>query len=137
MNETRLGLQDYATPLRTIIAVFPTLLAAQHNPLCDAANQITVTLTANADLPENTTLTLRGLTGAQNENTSAQPVSSAHPRMIAGGAGAWEQATGTLTMIVGSAAAPVARAHHVLSTWWSPPLPPPVLSGHAASLTPY
>ena len=40
VNETRLGLQDYATPLRTIIAVFPTLLAAQHNPLCGAANQV-------------------------------------------------------------------------------------------------
>jgi len=122
VDEYRLGLANHALPLLVLVPIFPSNEIAQHNPLCDASNQITVTLTANSDFPSGSVLTLSGLTGAQNEDTPTFDITSAHPQMVIGGtghggAGVWGRDDGTLALTIANNTMPVAREDNVLTFW--------------------
>ena len=75
---------------------FTTKWISQSNPFAGEANTILVTLTANVHLPEGSTVSIMGLTGAQTPDTTSLAV-DAHSCNLQT-SGHWYQSTGFLTV---------------------------------------
>ena len=75
---------------------FTTKWISQSNPFVGEANTILVSLTANVPLPEGSTVSIMGLTGAQTPDTASLAV-DAHSCNL-GTSGHWYQSTGFLTV---------------------------------------
>jgi hypothetical protein len=93
------GVTDGADPLTVVVPSFTVKSIGQSTPASGATNTLTVSLTADFDLPAGSTVTITGLTGSQTTGSSVTVTSTGH---LLGTSGAWTQTPGQLVLTVAS-----------------------------------
>ena len=68
----------------------------QSTPVSGATNTVTMKLKLDVDLPENSTVTITGLTGSQTATSGSLAVTSTSSRL--GRTGVWTQGSGQLVL---------------------------------------
>jgi hypothetical protein len=92
------GVANGADPLLLVVPSFTLRSIRQSTPGSGATNTLTVSLTANFDLPAGSWVTITGLTGSPIADRASLPVSSTGG--LLGTSGAWTQASGQLVLWV-------------------------------------
>jgi hypothetical protein len=93
-----LGVQKGRSPMLLVTPGFYASGVGQTFPLVSASNTITATLAGSVDFPENSTITLTGLTGTQTGDSSLLAVTSFPSNVFEGDAGEWNTTEGTLRL---------------------------------------
>ena len=94
------GVSNGANPLEVLVPAFSAKGIGQSTPGSGETNRITVTLTANYNLADGSTVTISGLTGSQTADAASLAVTSTNGDL--GTTGAWTQGTGTLVLTAAS-----------------------------------
>ena len=89
--------------MRVIVPSLSVKSIGQSTPLAGATVTISVTLTANVDIPNDSTVTIVGLTGTQTASSGALVVASTDGTTsgLMESSGVWTQSTGTLVLTAG------------------------------------
>ena len=93
---TVFGVADGANPLEVVVPTFSIKTIQQGTPVSSRNNTITVTLKANYDLPDTSTVTISGLTGSITDDSASLNITSTDNRL--GTTAAWTKSTGTLLL---------------------------------------
>ena len=86
-NSTIFGVAGGANPLEVLVPAFSVKTIRQSTPVSGQTNTLTVTLTANYDLTDGSTVTISGLTGTQTSDDGSLSVTSSNGDL--GSSGAW------------------------------------------------
>ena len=92
---TLYGVANGADPLTVEVPAFSVKSIQQNTPLSGSTNTITVTLTANIDLADGSSVTILGLTGSQTNDASLTVTSTSG---LLGVTGTWTKAEGKLVL---------------------------------------
>jgi hypothetical protein len=90
------GVANGADPLTVVVPSFTLKSIRQSTPGSGATNTLTVSLTADFDLPAGSTVTITGLTGSQTADSASVTVTSTGG--LLGSSGAWTQSSGQLVL---------------------------------------
>ena len=99
-NSELFGVSNGTNPLEVVVPVFSAKGIGQSTPGSGETNTITVTLTANYNLDDTSTVTISGLTGSQTLDSTSLAVTSTGG--LLGTTGAWTQSSGTLVLTAAS-----------------------------------
>ena len=77
---TVFGVADGANPLEVVVPTFSIKTIQQSTPVPSRNNTITVTLKANYDLPDTSTVTIKGLTGSITDDSASLNITSTDNR---------------------------------------------------------
>ena len=94
------GVANGSDPLEVLVPSFGVKSIEQSTPVSGATNTLTVTVIANYNLADGSTVTISGLTGSQTADNAALTVTSTSG--LLGSAGAWIQSSGELVLTVSS-----------------------------------
>ena len=99
----RYGVADGGKPMTVIVPSLSVKSIGQSTPLAGATVTISVTLTANVDFPNDSTVTIVGLTGTQTTDSGSLAVTSTDGTTsgLMESSGGWTQSTGTLELTAG------------------------------------
>ena len=78
---TVFGVADGANPLEVVVPTFSIKTIQQSTPVPSRNNTITVTLKANYDLPDTSTVTIKGLTGSITDDSANLNITSTDNRL--------------------------------------------------------
>ena len=92
-HKVRYGVANASDPLQVLAPRFKVKSIAQSKPAPAMINTITVTLTANYDIADGSTVTISGLTGSQTPDAGSLSVTSSNDDL--GTTGAWTQSSGS------------------------------------------
>lgn len=95
-TDTLYGVSLGSEPLNVVVPSFSLKYIQQSTSAPGATNTLTVSLTADFDLPAGSTVTITGLTGSQTANSASLAVTSTSS--LLGTTGAWTQSTGQLVL---------------------------------------
>ena len=98
---TLYGVSLGSEPLKVVVPSFSLKYIQQSTSTPGATNTLTVSLTADFQLPAGSTVTITGLTGSQTANSASLAVTSTSS--LLGTTGAWTQSTGQLVLTSKSA----------------------------------
>ena len=112
---TLLGVANGADPLLVVVPAFDVKSIQQSTPMAGLPNTITVTLTANCNLADGSTVTVTGLTGSQTADAlAASPLSVTSTSNLLGTTGVWTQTDGQLVLTAASGGTTAAIACEVI-----------------------